>query len=412
VSWAGGDGRRARTRDAGAEPEALGLDPGRLARIGTVLQREVEAGRIPGALIMVGRRGRLAHTEAVGWRDAERRDPMQADAIFRVYSMTKPLTSVGAMILFEEGRLDLDEPVARYLPALARSRVVEADGHGRTRLVDAARDVTVHDLLRHTSGIVGGVAGSEPASSLYRQAGILPYDHAPSAYAADCQDLVDAIAELPLAHQPGTVWEYGRSGDVLGRLLEVVADQPLDAFLEERLFRPLGMVDTSFHLRPGTADRAAQPLTETDVAQPPVIDLVRRPSFISGGSGALSTAADYFRFALMLLGRGELDGVRILGRRTVELMCCDHLGPLAGTGPDYIPGPGYGFGLGLAVRVASGPAFVPGSVGEVWWLGRAATSFVVDPDDGLVAVAMTQKYARARRYQALCKTLVMQSVVD
>lgn len=403
------DGGRS-TVDAPADPEACGLDPGRLARLGELLRREVEAGRIPGAVVMVGRRGRLAHLEAVGWRDAARRDPLRADAIFRIYSMTKSLTAAGALTLVEEGRLGLGDRVDRYLPRFSRPRVAEPDGRGGVRLVDARRELTVHDLLRHTSGIVGGWSGSEPVCGMYLEAGIHPYDHADSAYERDAGDFVDALAELPLAHQPGTVWEYGRSSDVLGRLVEVAADQPLDELLEERVFRPLGMPDTSFHLRAGAAERAAQPLREADVAQPGVIDLVRRPRFISGGSGGLSTAADYFRFALMLLRGGELDGVRLLGRHTVALMTSDHLGPLLGTGPDYIPGPGYGFGLGGAVRVSRGPAEVPGTPGEFWWLGRASTSFVVDPSDGLVAVFMLQKYGQARRYQALCKTVLLQAV--
>jgi len=403
------DGGRA-SAAAAADPEACGLDAGRLARLGAMLRREVEAGRIPGAVVMVGRHGRLVHVEAVGWRDAGRRDPLRADAIFRIYSMTKPLTAVAGLALVEEGRLGLGDRVDRYLPRLSRPRVAEPDGRGGIRLVDAWRELTIHDLLRQTSGIVGGWAGSEPVSSMYLEAGIRPYDHADSAYARDAQDFVDAIAELPLAHQPGTVWEYGRSSDVLGRLLEVAADRPLDDLLAERVFRPLGMADTSFHLRPEAVERAAQPLRETDVPQPAVIDLVRRPRFISGGSGGLSTAADYFRFAQMLARGGELDGSRVLSRHMVDLMTCDHLGPLLGSGPDYIPGPGYGFGLGCAVRVSPGPAEVPGSPGEFWWLGRASTSFLVDPTDGLVAVFMIQKYGQARRYQALCKTVLLQAV--
>ena len=404
------DGGRSGVAAAAADPEACGLDAGRLARLGAVLRREVEAGRIPGAVVMVGRHGRLAHVEAVGWRDAARRDPLRADAIFRIYSMTKPLTAVGALTLMEEGRLALGDRVDRYLPCLSGRRVAEPDGRGGIRLADAWRELTVHDLLRHTAGIVGGWAGSEPVSTLYREAGILPYDHADSAYDRDGQEFVDVIAELPLAHQPGTVWEYGRASDVLGRLVEVAADQPLDDFLEERVFRPLGMEDTSFHHRPGGVERAAQPLLEADIRQPGVIDLVRRPRFISGGSGGLSTAADYYRFAQMLLRGGELDGVRLLSRHMVQLMTCDHLGPLLGTGPDYIPGPGYGFGLGCAVRVSRGPAEVPGQPGEFWWLGRASTSFVADPADGLVAVFMIQKYGQARRYQALCSTMLLQAV--
>jgi CubicO group peptidase (beta-lactamase class C family) len=393
-----------------ADPEACGLDAGRLDRLGAVLRREVEAGRIPGAVVMIGRHGRLGHVEAVGWRDAARRDPLREDAIFRIYSMTKPLTAVAALTLVEEGRLGLGDPVERYLPAFAKPRVAEADGRGGVRLVEALRAPTVHDLLRHTSGIVGGLAGSEPASGLYREAGILPYEHDESAYERDGAEFADAVAALPLAHHPGTVWEYGRSSDVIGRLVEVAADRPLEDLLEERVLRPLGMADTSFHLRPDAVARAAQPLRDADIRQPRVMDLVRRPRMISGGSGGLSTAADFHRFALMLLGGGELDGVRVLGRHMVRLMTCDHLGPLLGSGPDYIPGPGYGFGLGCAVRVSHGPAEVPGQPGEFWWLGRASTSFVVDPNDGLVAVFMLQKYGQARRYQALCKTLLMQAV--
>lgn len=395
------------------EPRDVGLSAKRLNRIHEALTEQVAAGEIPGAVALVHRAGRTAWWAAVGTRAVDSKEPINLNAIFRVYSMTKPFTSVAALALVEEGQLDLSAPVGQYLPELADLRVVSdlpSDGQSILATVPARRPMSVHDLFCHTSGLVGGYQGSSLLRTAYLRSDIIPFDHTRMALEQCSQDLVDALARLPLAHQPGTVWEYGRSGDVLGRVLEVVSGRPLDVVLAERIFTPLGMVDTGFHVPPGKAGRIVQPASSFS-PNDPVIDITESPRFLSGGSGCYATALDYLRFGRMVLGRGELGGQQVLSPKSMALATSDHLGTLAGSGPDYIPGPGYGFGLGFAVRRAEGEATTLGSTGDLWWLGRASTSFVVDPREDLIAILMTQRYWTARRYQAWFKNLVYQAIV-
>ncbi|CAJ64993.1 MULTISPECIES: serine hydrolase domain-containing protein [Frankia] len=396
---------------ARAIPEEVGLSSGRLARIDRMLSSHVDDGRLPGAVALVYRRGHVAYTAQAGTVTPPTGAPMPLDAIFRIYSMTKPLTSVAAMSLHEEGLLDLGDPVGRFLPELADLPVGESTSDGGHRLVDAERQITVIDLLRHTSGIVGGYFGTPWILKLYEKAGIRAFDHTDVAYSTSTQDLVTSFSKLPLAMQPGSHWEYGRSGDVVGRLLEVASGQPLDALLADRVFTPLGMADTGFFVPPERAHLMVQP-AEPFAADTVMRDLTSRPTFISGGSGSFSTVRDYLRFTRMLLGMGELDGQRVLSRKSVELMTSDHLGSLYGTGPDYMPRDGYTFGLGVAVRKQSGLSEVLGSAGDYWWLGRGSTSFFVDPAEDLIGLFMTQKYWRARHYQRVFKNLVYQAVID
>lgn len=387
-----------------AEPAEVGLSAARLAIIGQELGQRVANGEIPGAVAVVHRGGRLAWLATAG--------AATAGSIFRIYSMTKPLTSVAALSLVEEGRLDLADPIGDYLPEMRGLRVAGGPGGGPRRTVPARQPVLVHDLLRHTAGFAGGYSGSAKVSALYQRSGVVAFDHTRQ-MAQECTsaDLVRSLSALPLAHQPGTVWEYSRAGDVLGRVVEVAAGQSLSDVLQERVLGPLGMKDTGLYVPAGSVHRIVQPLTPFRPGTE-LIDFTTVPAFQSGGSGAYSTAADYLRFALMVLGRGKLAGHRIIGRKTLALITADHLGPLAGTGPDYIPGPGYGFGLGFAVRAAAGMAATPGSAGDLWWLGRASTCFLVDPQEELAAVLMTQCYWAARRYQAWFRKLVYQALDD
>jgi CubicO group peptidase (beta-lactamase class C family) len=385
-----------------AEPADVGLSAGRLALIGQALGQRVAHGEIPGAVAVVHRAGRLAWLATAG--------VATADAIFRIYSMTKPLTSVAALSLVEEGRLDLADPIGDYLPEMRSLRVAGGPGGGRT--VPARQPVLVHDLLRHTAGFAGGYSGSAKVSALYQRSGVVAFDHTRQmAEERTSADLVRSLSALPLAHQPGTVWEYSRAGDVLGRVVEVAAGQSLGDVLQERVLGPLGMKDTGLFVPASSVHRIVQPLTPFRPGTE-LVDFTTMPAFQSGGSGAYSTAADYLRFALMVLGQGKFAGRRIIGRKTLALMTADHLGPLAGTGPDYIPGPGYGFGLGFAVRTAAGMAATPGSAGDLWWLGRASTCFLIDPQEELAAVLMTQCYWAARRYQAWFRKLVHQALDD
>lgn len=387
-----------------AEPADVGLSAGRLALIGQALEQRVAHGEIPGAVAVVHRGGRLAWLATAG--------SAAADSIFRIYSMTKPLTSVAALSLVEEGRLDLADPIGDYLPEMRSLRVASGPAGGSRRTAPAQQPVQVYDLLRHTAGFVGGYSGSAKVSALYQRSGVAAFDHTRQmAEDYTSADLVRSLSALPLAHQPGTVWEYSRAGDVLGRVVEVAAGQSLSDVLQERVFTPLEMKDTGLFVRTGSVHRIVQPLTPFRPGTE-LVNFTTVPAFQSGGSGAYSTAADYLRFALMVLGQGKLAGRRTIGRKTLALMTADHLGPLAGTGPDYIPGPGYGFGLGFAVRGAAGMASTPGSAGDLWWLGRASTCFLVDPQEELAAVLMTQCYWTARRYEAWFRKLVYQALDD
>ena len=393
-----------------AEPAEAGLSDARLERLTAVVRADVEKGRIPGVVMLVARDGRLAHLESVGWRDKEKQAPMRPDAIFRIYSMTKPIVSVAAMMLWEEGRFLLADPVSKFIPEFKDLKVgVEktdpATGKTALELVPAGREMTVHDLLRHTSGLTYGVFGKSLVKQAYLDADV------PSKEQTN-EELIGKLAKLPLAYQPGTTWEYSRSTDVLGRLVEVISGQTLDVFLQERVLGPLGMRDTGFHVPPEKLDRLAEPLSaDPDTGKPVRLINVRAPQkFLSGGGGMVSTAADYVRFVQMLLNGGELDGVRILARKTVAYMLSDHLGEIRG--PAYSPGPGYGFGLGVGVRLEPGLAAVPGSVGDFYWGGLGGTYFWGDPKERLIAVWMMQAPGQRNYYRALFRDLVYSAIVE
>jgi len=398
-----------------AVPEDVGLSSERLDRISEVLGAGVSRGEIPGYVALVARRGRIVYFESNGVTDPERDASMPRNAIFRIYSMTKPITSTAVMILVEEGKLKLSDPVSKYLPELegleAATNADEASDASNLETEPAAQPIMVVDLLRHTSGITYGVFGETPVEKLYLDGGM-------NDLTTTNTKLVSQLGALPLKYQPGTVWEYGRSTDVLGRLIEVVSGQTLGEFFQTRIFQPLGMVDSAFHVAPGKLKRLAEPHAgDREGLILKYIDVTSPPSFEAGGQGLTSTATDYVRFLQMMLNGGELDGVRILGSKTVELMTQDHVGDMFDHGTFYIPGPGHGFGLGFAVR-GEGPRSpgilteMQGSAGEYFWAGYAGTYFWVDPSEELIGIYMMQSVKQLLPYATSFKSLVLQAVID
>ena len=386
------------------KPEDVGLSSVALGRLSTALQDRVASGHLPGAVALVARHGKVGWFEAFGKQNPASGAPMQTDSVFRIYSMTKPLVSVGVMMLWEEGRLMLSDPIEKYLPALASPKVavVEAD---TMRLVAANRSITVQDLLRHTSGLTYEFRGATPVHKAYVDAKV-------ARLRQTNEDQVATLGSLPLLYQPGTQWEYSRSTDVLGRLIEVISGQTLGAFLAERICGPLGMTDAGFSVPEKHQGRIAEPFakdpdTNMDVS---LLDVKRTALFESGGGGMVATTMDYARFCAMLLNNGRLDSSRLLGRKTTELMTSDHLGTIAGN-PELLP-PGHGFGLGFAVRTSPGMAPFPDSVGNYYWSGAAGTSFWVDPAERLFAVLMIQAPVQREHYRLLFRDLVYAAIAD
>jgi len=371
-----------------------GVSAERLAQLEKIVAADVDRGRIPGVVMMVQRDGKLVFNKTIGKQDHANGAPMREDSLFRIYSMTKPIVSVGAMMLVEEGKLMLSDPVAKYIPELKGLRVgVEKDGKLET--VAATRQPTVQDLLRHTSGFTYSEFGKSLVKEDYKKAGLDSVDIGNREY-------VGRLAKVPLQVQPATGFEYGRSTDVLGYVIERVTGQALDEYLRARIFGPLGMRDTAFSVEPAKQGRIAEPFAKdpdggTTLA---MLEVRKPPLGLFGGHGLVSTAADYVRFAQMLLNGGELQGVRILSRKTVEFMTSDHLGTMRG------PGPGYGFGLGFAVRQAGGIASTNGTGGDYNWGGYGGTYFWVDPKERLVAVLMMQAPNQRNYYRELYRNMV------
>jgi CubicO group peptidase (beta-lactamase class C family) len=382
-----------------ATPEEVGLAGNRLTHIRTVMNRHVAEKHIPGAIGLIARRGKIAYQEAFGMADIEAGKPMQIDTIHRIYSMTKPITSVAVMMLYEEGKFQLNDPVAKYLPEFAKMQVgiEEKDpqtGQLTLKTAPAKRPMTVRDLLRHTAGLTYGVFGDTLIDREYRKARILSD--------LNLAEFVANLSRIPLLHEPGARWNYSVSVDVLGRLVEVISGKPFDQFLQERIFNPLSMRDTGFYVPANKKDRLAKLYSPTKDGkiQPATIcatrqecyekfpnaapSLLEPPTFFSGGGGLVSTAYDYLRFCQMLLNQGQYDGKRLLSRKTIQLMTSDNLGNI----PIGIPG--YGFGLGFAVSKAPGEAGMMGSAGEYNWGGAAGTRFWIDPQEELIGVFMIQ----------------------
>lgn len=396
------------------EPEAVGMSSERLSRIVPALNAEVEAGRLPGAVIAIARRGYLVFHEAAGYLGPDRSTPMPRDALFAIASMTKPVTGVAGLMLWEQGRLGLADPVERFLPELGGRRVAVLNervlaGQGPIETVPAERPITMLDLMRHTSGLTYGGRGTTAVHALY------PASSNAAGAALDSRAFLQQLAAAPLLYQPGTVWEYGLSIDVIGLTVEALSGQGLGQFLEQRLFRPLGMVDTSFHVPPEKVGRLARPLPrDPDTGEVQTVpDRARALRFECGGGGLASTALDYLRFAQMLLGGGRLGEVRILGRKTVEAMRTDRLTPdIANRIVELDPNSdGYGFGLTVAVRKRAGALM--GSLGEYYWNGAWGTLWWADPMEDLAVVFMIQVPGeQRRRFRPLINALAYQALTD
>jgi CubicO group peptidase (beta-lactamase class C family) len=379
-------------------PQDGGLLPDRLAKLTAVMRREVETRHVPGVTMLISRGGKVAFRENVG---ALRPDgpPMRGDGIFRIYSMTKPIVSVAVMMLVEDGRLAISDPVAKFIPEMANPRV-GVETNGKLELVPAHRPVTLQDLLRHTSGLTYGFLGESAVQRLYVAAPLRSQDITSAGHVA-------ALAKLPLLHQPGTFWDYSHSTDVLGRVVEVVSGETLGAFLKGHILDPLGMRDTGFHAPAEKHERLAEPfpIDPDSGAAVSLIETRVPPLFESGGGGLVSSIEDYARFLHMLYHGGVLDGVRLLGRKTVAFMTSDHLGPQVAIGSELLP-PGHGFGLGFAVRRENGMAPTPGTVGEFFWGGIAGTAFWVAPKEELVALMLIQAPGQRDYYRQLFRNLV------
>lgn len=387
-----------------AAPAEVGLCPERLQRLLAVLQADIERGRLPGAVVLVARRGKVALFESLGRQDPATGSPMTRDSIFRIYSMSKPVVSMAVMMLLEQGRLLLSDPVARHLPEFANQKVA-VEREGRVELEDLRRPATVQDLLRHTAGLTYEFLGSADVQRQYAKLQMGSRERSNAEFSR-------VLAGLPLMYQPGSVWEYSRATDVLGRLVEVLSGQTLGEYLRRNIFVPLGMHDTGFSVGQAHHPRIAEPFAHDPDGGVPmrVLEPRRAATMESGGGGLLSTAMDYARFLQFMRNRGELDGVRLLGSRTVDFMTADHLGAIPVTG-DVLP-PGYGFGLGFAVRTATGIASVPGSKGLYYWGGIAGTTFFVDPAEDLYAVLMIQAPNQRDHYRPLFRSLVYAALLD
>ena len=376
-------------------PENVGLSPQQLGRVRDWGQRQVDSGKLAGVTTVVARRGRVAHLHCCGLADKEAGVAMAPDTIVRIYSMTKPLTSVAVMMLYEQGRFQLDDPVSAYLPCFTTMRVASGGQRGKIDTVPAARPITIRDLLTHTSGLTYGFMQSTMVDALYRDEGI-------DFQTAECTlgELVERAAALPLLAQPGAEWNYSIATDVLGHLVATVSGEPFCDFLVKRVIEPLGMVDTAFHVPAQKASRfaacyaksASGGLTLTD--SPATSRYLSPPPICSGGGGLVSTAGDYMRFCHFMLNRGELDGVRLLGRKTVALMTSNHLrGDMAAMGMPRFSESSYegiGFGLGFSVMLDPARAQIVGTPGEYAWGGAASTAFWVDPAEELAVVLLTQ----------------------
>ena len=406
-----------------AAPHEVGLSAERLERVSSATQRFIDEGQVAGAVTLVARGGKVAHFEVCGMMDIEADKPMQKDTIFRIYSMTKPVAAVGVMMLCEESRLTLDAPASVYLPELSRLKVAQDPDADVFMPVKADREMTVQDLMQHTAGLPGAARymnGNTAVDKLYRKAGLHRL------HECNLEELVVRLGRIPLLYQPGTKWHYSIAADVLGRLIEVASGQPFDHFLAERIFQPLGMVDTGFYVPMEKIDRLAGMYGPKPTGSLQTIDapeggtghisktsFVRKPRFLSAGGGLVSTASDFARFCLMLSGKGALSGKRLMKPESVELMTRNHLPenliPLDKKPKDRYGG--LGFGLGVSVRVRQ-TDWVPASqIGEYGWIGGTSTEFWISPRDELVAITLTQHIPFSALSHTL-KPLVYAAIVE
>jgi CubicO group peptidase (beta-lactamase class C family) len=387
-----------------AKPEALGLSSFRLQRMSDALKRDIDRATIPGVTIMVARHGRIGWFEALGRQNPAVDTPMDRNTMFRIFSMTKPIVSIGIMMLIEDGQLLLTDPAAKYIPEFAHQKV-GVENNGKLDLVPLTRPITIQDLLRHTSGLTYDHTGNTLVHQLYKQSRLRDRSITNAEHAT-------LIAGLPLVCQPGPEWNYSRSTDVLGRIIEVVSGKPLSAFLPERILAPLQMTETAFHAGAENAGRLAQPFATDPWTGEKVqlYDMLEKPAMESGGGGLISTMMDYARFCQMLLNGGKLDDVRIVGQKTLQFMASDQLGPNVKTPPQILPG--HSFGLGFAVRTHQGMAPFAGSVGQYFWGGMAGTFFFIDPKEDLFGLFMSQGPGQRDYFRAMTRGMIYAALED
>ena len=388
--------------------EKLGLSTERLTRINEYMERYVAEGKIAGFVTLVARHGEIAYLDKYGYQDIASHAPIELDTIFRIYSMSKPITSVAFMMLFERGLVRLEDPLSKFIPEFKKTKVYGKDG----KLIDLIREITVHDLLVHTTGLsYGGIEETKiPVDALYDKADLFNPN-------IDLTEMVQRLANLPLAFQPGTAWHYSVATDVVGRLIELIADTPLPDYLEEKIFRPLGMVDTAFSVTPEKVERFSKLYGKSSKSDLAVLDDALGGNYFKvklflGGSGLVSTMPDYYRFAQMVLNQGDLDGVRLLGTKTMELMTCNHLPEeLLPISMGY-PWVGFGFGLGFSVMMNVPLSGMMGSPGLHGWGGWANTHFWVDAIERLIGILMLQ-YIPSGTYPVTndFRTAVYQAVI-
>jgi CubicO group peptidase (beta-lactamase class C family) len=386
-----------------AKPETLGLSATRLQRMSDTFKREVDKGTLPGATVMVARRGQIGWFDAIGRQNPAASAPMTHDSLFRIFSMTKPIVSIGIMMLVEDGHFILNDPVAKFIPEFANQQV-GVENNGKLELVPVKRQATVQDLLRHTSGLTYDHTGNGPVQQIYKESRLRSRKISNAEHAT-------IIAGMPLVCQPGEGWNYSRSTDVLGRIIEVVSGKSLGAFMTERVLAPLQMAETAFHTPETNAGRLAEPFPTDPWTGEKVqlFNMLEKPVMESGGGGLVSTTMDYARFSQMLLNGGSLDGIRIVGRKTLQLMASDHLGPHVKVDSPLMPA-GHGFGLGFAVRTHEGMAPFSGSRGQFFWSGMAGTFFFIDPAEELFCVFMMQGPGQREYLRAVLRDLVYAAV--
>lgn len=372
-----------------ASAEQVGLATSQLDEIDSLMQSYVKDGKLAGIVMLIARDGKVAHAGVYGKMDLETGQAMRRDALFRIYSMSKPITGVALMTLFDEGRFQLDDPVSKYLPGFDKLKVFAGKDGDTLKLADLKRPVTIRDLMCHTAGLAYGIMPATPVDAMYTQARLLDYTK-------NLDSMLERLLKLPLAAQPGEKWMYSISVDVQGKLIEALSGKPLDEFLAERIFQPLAMNDTAFFVPAEKLDRLAVNYGKKDGKLSPIdggstSQFATKPALFSGGGGLISTADDYLRFAQMMLNRGELDGKRILKPETVDLMTRNHLAPsLVPITLGPVSMPNTGFGLDFAVRVKVGDGEPARSLGEYGWGGAASTQFFVAPKANLICVGMAQ----------------------
>ncbi len=386
-----------------ARPESVGLSRSRLSRMSDVFQRDIDKGTIPGVVTMVARRGQIAWHEALGRQDPAGDAPMAVDSIFRIFSMTKPIVSIAIMQLVEDGDILLSDPLEKYIPEFAAQKV-GIERNGRLEMALPERPITLQDLLRHTSGITYEIAGDGIVQRMYNSRRVFSRD-------IDNAEHARLIADMPLICQPGREWNYSRSTDILGRVLEVVTGKTLGALLTERILAPLRMTETTFSTGGANRARIAEPFANDPWSGEPVrlFDPLEQPKMESGGGGLVSTAMDYARFCQMLVNGGTLDGERIIGRKTLGFMASDHLSASVTINGTMLPA-GHSFGLGFCVRTHEGLAPIAGSAGQFYWSGVAGTFFWIDPKEELFAIFLSQGPGQREYFRTLIRSLVYAAV--